>query len=50
VPAHAGHAAGDLYVTLRVVIGPTDNALETFLRDWKPAHDFDPRRDMEAGT
>jgi DnaJ-class molecular chaperone len=48
VPAHGGQAAGDLYVTLRVVIGPTDEALETFLRDWK--HDFDPRSSMEAGT
>jgi DnaJ-class molecular chaperone len=48
VPAHGGQAAGDLYVTLRVVIGPADDALETFLRDWK--HDFDPRSSMEAGT
>jgi len=48
VPAHGGQAAGDLYVTLRVVIGPTDEALESFLRDWK--HDFDPRSSMEAGT
>jgi DnaJ-class molecular chaperone len=50
VPAHGGQAAGDLYVTLRVVIGPTDAALEDFLRDWKPAHDFDPRRDMEGAA
>jgi DnaJ-class molecular chaperone len=48
VPAHGGQPAGDLYVTLRVVIGQPDAALETFLRDWKPAHHFDPRRDMEA--
>jgi len=32
VPAHAGLAAGDLYATLRVVIGPPDPALEAFLR------------------
>jgi DnaJ-class molecular chaperone len=48
VPAHGGQAAGDQYVTLRVVIGPTDEKLETFLRDWK--QDFDPRSSMEAGT
>jgi DnaJ-class molecular chaperone len=48
VPAQGGQAAGDLYVTLRVVIGPTDDALETFLRDWK--QDFDPRSTMGAGT
>jgi DnaJ-class molecular chaperone len=50
VPAHGGQAAGDLYVTLRVVVGPTDAALETFLRDWKPANAFDPRRDMEGAA
>jgi DnaJ-class molecular chaperone len=48
VPAHGGQAAGDLYVTLRVVVGPPDAALEAFLRDWKPAQEIDPRRDMTA--
>jgi DnaJ-class molecular chaperone len=50
VPAHGGLAAGDLYVTVRVVIGEPDAALEAFLRTWKPQHPADPRRDMEAGT
>jgi DnaJ-class molecular chaperone len=50
VPAHGATPAGDLYVTLRVVIGHPDAALETFLRDWQPAQPFDPRRDMEAST
>jgi len=49
VPAHGGQPAGDLYVTLRVVIGATDAALETFLRSWQPEQDVDPRREMEAG-
>jgi DnaJ-class molecular chaperone len=49
VPAHRGHAAGDLYVKLRVVIGPVDAKLEDFLRDWKPPTSPDPRRDMEDG-
>ena len=49
VPAHGSHAAGDLYATLRVVIGKPDPALEAFLRDWKPAHPTNPRQAMEAG-
>ena len=48
VPAHAGQAAGDLYATLRVVLGRPDAALEAFLRDWRPEHPADPRRDMAA--
>jgi DnaJ-class molecular chaperone len=31
VPKHGGAAAGDLYATLRVVVGPPDDALKTFL-------------------
>ncbi len=49
VPAHGGAAAGDLYATLRVVVGTPDAALEEFLRTWKPEHAADPRRAMEAG-
>ncbi|MBV9757802.1 MAG: DnaJ domain-containing protein [Alphaproteobacteria bacterium] len=41
VAAHAGQAAGDEYVTLKVAIGTFDEALEEFVRNWKPA---DPRR------
>jgi len=47
VPMQGGHAAGDLYATLRVVLGKPDAALEAFLRDWKPEHPNDPRREME---
>lgn len=36
VAAHGGREAGNLYVTLRVVLGPTDEALKAFLRDWTP--------------
>jgi DnaJ-class molecular chaperone len=49
VPAHGGQAAGDLFVTLRVVIGAPDAALEDFLRNWKPERPADPRRHMEIG-
>ena len=50
VPAHNGAAAGDLYAKLNVVIGPPDDALETFLRDWKPEHASNPRRGMQEPT
>lgn len=48
VPAHAGRAAGNLYATLRVVLGKPDAALEAFLRSWKPEHPADPRKSMEG--
>jgi len=48
VPMHGGHPAGDLYASLRVVLGKPDAALEAFLRDWKPEHPHDPRREMET--
>ncbi len=48
VPIHGGQIAGDLYATLRVVLGKPDAALEGFLRDWKPEHPNDPRREMET--
>lgn len=47
IPAHGDRPAGDQHVTLRVVVGPADDALREFLRGWTPAHPFDPRRDME---
>jgi DnaJ-class molecular chaperone len=50
VPARGSRAAGDLYVKLRVVIGPTDEKLENFLRDWRPETAFDPRREMEGDS
>ena len=46
VAAHAGRPAGDEYVTLRVVVGKPDEALEAFLRNWNPEHPDDPRRHM----
>ena len=48
VPAHGGQPAGDLYATLRVVLGTPDAALEEFLRHWKPEHPNEPRKPMEA--
>ncbi|MDR3373094.1 MAG: J domain-containing protein [Ancalomicrobiaceae bacterium] len=48
VPAHGGRSAGDLIATLRLVFGPTDAALEAFLRDWAPDHPNNPRQTMEA--
>ena len=47
-PAHAGQAAGDLYATLRVVIGPPDEALKVFLETWKPDPASNPRSSMET--
>ena len=47
MPGRNGRAAGDLYATLRVVIGPPDAALTTFLETWKPEHEFDPRKNLE---
>jgi DnaJ-class molecular chaperone len=47
MPKHAGQAAGNLYATLRVVIGPPDEALKAFLETWKPEHATDPRQSME---
>lgn len=46
VAAHGGAPAGDEYVTLRVVVGKADHALEEFLRNWKPSQPTDPRRKL----
>lgn len=48
VPMHGDQVAGDLYATLRIVLGKPDAALEAFLRDWKPEHPNAPRREMET--
>ncbi len=48
VPSHGNEAAGDLQVTLRVMIGAADPALEAFLNTWTPEHANDPRRTMET--
>jgi DnaJ-class molecular chaperone len=49
VPAHGGQSVGDLYVTLRVIIGPADEALDAFVRDWTPISTVNPRAAMETG-
>lgn len=46
IPAHAGRPAGDLYVTLKVVIGTPDEALEEALRVYAEHNPADPRRGM----
>ncbi len=43
IPAHAGRAAGDAFATLRVMIGPVDQALRDAMRARPP---YDPRREM----
>ena len=45
VPAHSQHKAGDLHVTLRVVIGPADDKLKDFLQNWTQ-DDFNPREGL----
>jgi DnaJ-class molecular chaperone len=50
VAARAGQAAGDEYVTLRLVSGPVDEALERALRDWAERHaGFDARAALTEG-
>jgi DnaJ-class molecular chaperone len=46
VPGLGKRAAGDLYATLRVVLGRQDEALETFARDWTPESPVEPRQTM----
>ena len=46
VPAHGKLPAGARYVTLRMVLGTVDAALEEFLRGWKPAEEKNPRAGM----
>lgn len=48
VAAHGTRAAGDLFLSLRVMVGPPDAALEAFLRDWVPEHAADPRAGLEG--
>ncbi|WP_291296896.1 J domain-containing protein [Elioraea sp.] len=50
VAAHGARAAGDLFLTLRVVIGPSDAALDEFLRGWMPEHPSDPRAGLEGAA
>lgn len=48
IPARAGRPAGDLLVTLQVVLGaPPDEALEAALRAFYDQHPVDPRAHMD---
>jgi DnaJ-class molecular chaperone len=46
VPAHAGRPAGDLYVSLKIVLGTPDEALEAALQAFYARHPIDPRQHM----
>ena len=46
IPAHAGRPAGDLYVTLRIVLGTPDQALEDALAAYYERNPLDPRAHM----
>lgn len=49
IAAHGNTPAGDVYVTLRVEIGPRDAAFADLLRDWTPPGGaFDPRAALLA--
>ena len=44
VPDRRGSAAGDLYVTLKVMLpDPPDEELKDFVREWAPRHPDNPR-------
>ena len=49
VPAHNGKPAGDLIVTLAIVIGPPDAAFEAFLEGWDSPHAEDELK-QDAAT
>jgi DnaJ-class molecular chaperone len=46
VAESGGTAAGDLLVTLRLVLGPVDDRLAEFLKGWTPENPPDPRAEM----
>ncbi|SUE45061.1 DnaJ C-terminal domain-containing protein [Roseomonas gilardii] len=47
VAEHGGQPAGDLYATLRIVLGPVDDRIEEFLRGWaKEGSGDDARQEM----
>ncbi len=48
VPAHGGRPAGDLYATLRVMVGRPDAALTAFLQTWDPDRATDPEAAKET--
>ncbi len=49
IPEHGKQPAGDAYATLRVMVGPADDALREFLKDWAPSQAFDPRNGLPDG-
>jgi DnaJ-class molecular chaperone len=50
-PRTSEEAAGDQYVTLKVVIGAGDDPdLAEFLKGWAEKHPTDPRRGMGSET
>ena len=46
IQAHAGKPAGDLYVTLKIVLGTPDTALEDALKAFYERHPIDPRQHL----
>ncbi len=50
IPGHGERAAGDLYVTLKIVAGPPDAELEAALKAWGERHSFNPRASMQEAT
>jgi len=46
IQAHGGVPAGDLYVTLRIVLGTPDAALEDALKAFYERHPIDPRQHL----
>jgi DnaJ-class molecular chaperone len=50
IPAHGDRTAGDLYVTLQLVAGPPDAALEDALRAWAERHPTDPRAHLQEAA
>ena len=48
VPKSGTKPAGDAYATLRVMLGPADAGLASFLRDRKDAPAWDPRAGLEG--
>jgi DnaJ-class molecular chaperone len=50
IQAHNDRPAGDLYVTLKVVIGEPDQALEDALKAFYERHPIDPRQHLVEAT
>lgn len=47
IAAHGGQEAGDEYVTLKLVLGKSDAALEAFMQGWAGGDGEDPRAGMK---